>query len=348
MIQELNERSRQIFRHIVESYLETGEPVGSRTLSQRLALKMGGGLSPASIRNVMADLEDAGLLFAPHASAGRMPTEIGLRIFVDGLLEIGNLAEGERQTIESRVAAEGRSLEEVLTEATRMLSGLSQCAGLVVAPKLDKPLRHIEFVGLGPTRALVVIVTEDGTVENRVVDLPPGMTPSTLTQASNYLNARLVGRSIAAATREILQELEENRVELDQLTARVVEAGLAKWAGGAETPTLIVSGQSHLLDDLSAAADLDRIRRLFDDLENKRELLRLLERADEAEGVRIFIGSENKLFSLSGSSLIVAPYANSRDQIVGMIGVIGPTRVNYGRVIPMVDYTAKVIGRLMG
>jgi heat-inducible transcriptional repressor len=344
MIQELNERSRQIFRHIVESYLETGEPVGSRTLSQRLR----GGLSPASIRNVMADLEDAGLLFAPHASAGRLPTEIGLRIFVDGLLEIGNLADDERKAIENRVAAEGRGLEEVLTEATRMLSGLSQCAGLVVAPKLDKPLRHIEFVGLGPTKALVVIVTDDGMVENRVVEVPAGMTPSMLTQASNYLNARLVGRSIAGAAREILVELEQNRAELDQLTARVVEAGLAKWAGGSEAPTLIVSGQSHLLDDLSAAADLERIRRLFDDLENKRDLLQLLERANEAEGVRIFIGSENKLFSLSGSSLIVAPYANSRDQIVGMIGVIGPTRVNYGRVIPMVDYTAKVIGRLMG
>ena len=343
MIQELNERSRQIFRHIVESYMETGEPVGSRTLSQRLR----GGLSPASIRNVMADLEDAGLLFAPHASAGRLPTDVGLRIFVDGLLEIGNLADDERRTIETRVASEGRSLEEVLTEATRMLSGLSQCAGLVVSPKLDKPLRHIEFVGLGPTRALVVIVTEDGTVENRVVELPPGMNASMLTQASNYLNARLVGRSIAAATREILDELEQNRAELDQLTARVVEAGLAKWAGGSEAPTLIVSGQSHLLGDLSVAADLERIRRLFDDLENRRDLVQLLELANEAEGVRIFIGSENKLFSLSGSSMIVAPFRDGGQKIVGVVGVIGPTRLNYGRIVPMVDYTARVVSRLM-
>ncbi|WP_439817937.1 heat-inducible transcriptional repressor HrcA [Zavarzinia sp. CC-PAN008] len=342
MIQELNERSRQIFRYIVESYLETGEPIGSRTLSQKLRYN----LSPASIRNTMSDLEQAGLLFSPHTSAGRVPTEAGLRMFVDGLLEIGNLTPDERQSIAARVTESGRTVEDMLTEATRMLSGLSHCAGLVLAPKQDKPLRHVEFVGLSDTRALVVIVTVDGTVENRVIELEPGMTPSTLRQATNYLNARVAGRTIAEARGQITAELERNRAELDLLSARLVEAGLA--VRGGDAMTLIISGQARLLEELSAVEDLERVRRLFDDLEAKRDLAALLDRAQEAEGVRIFIGSENQLFSLSGSSVIVAPFGTAQDQILGVIGVIGPTRVNYGRVIPMVDYTAKVIGRLIG
>lgn len=346
-VQALSERSREIFRGVVEAYLETGEPVGSRTLSQRLSLS----LSSASIRNVMADLEQMGLLVAPHTSAGRMPTEAGLRMFVDGLLEIGDLAEEERQAIEGRLAASGRSLDEALQDASQLLSGLSRCAGLVFAPKLDVPLKHIEFVSLGPNKALVILVTEDGAVENRVIGMPGGLTPSALQEATNYLNARLRGRTLDEARATISSELEARRTELDQIAARVVEAGLATWSGDkneGRSGTLIVRGHSNLLENVHAAEDLERLRMLFDDLEGKINLVQLLDLAREAEGVRIFIGSENKLFSLSGSSLIVAPYMNPRQKIVGAIGVIGPTRLNYARIIPMVDYTAKVMGRLLG
>lgn len=345
-VQELSERSRQIFRSIVETYLETGEPVGSRTLSQRLPLS----LSAASIRNVMADLEQMGLLFAPHTSAGRLPTEAGLRMFVDGLLEIGDLREEERRSIEGQIAAAGRNFDDTLSDAIALLSGLSRCAGIVMVPKADSPLKHIEFVNLGSGQTLVVLVSEDGAVENRVMRMPDGITPSALIEASNFLNARLRGRTIEEARAEILREIEQQRAQLDELTANVVEAGLATWARDGDdwlSGKLIVRGQAHLLEDVRALEDLERIRLLFDEFESKQTMIQLLELARDAHGIRIFIGSENKLFGLSGSSLIVAPYMNARQRIVGAIGVIGPTRLNYARVIPMVDYTARVIGRLL-
>lgn len=345
---ELDERSRELFRQIVESYLETGDPVGSRTLSQRSALS----LSPATIRNVMSDLEHMGLIAAPHTSAGRLPTQQGLRLFVDGLLEIGSLAGNEQQTIEARLAGSGQDLEDVLTLATSMLSGLSRCAGLVVAPKSDAALKHVEFVAVGPGKALVVMVSEGGQVENRIIETPAGLPPSALVEATNFLNARLRGRTLDEARGEILAEVEAQRAELDVLTAKVIAQGLATWSSApgnmADTePQLIVRGQAHLLDNVTAAEDLDRIRHLFDDLESKKEMISLLDLAKDGSGVHIFIGSENKLFSLSGSSLIVAPYTNQRQKIVGVLGVIGPTRLNYARVIPMVDYTAKVVSRLL-
>jgi heat-inducible transcriptional repressor len=343
-VAELSQRSRDIFRHIVDAYVETGEPVGSRTISRKLGM----GLSPATIRNVMADLEEAGLLYARHTSAGRLPTELGLRMFVDGLLEIGGLTEDERQTIDSQCAASGRSLAQVLEEATQMLSGLSHCAGLVVAPKSGRPLKHIEFVHLGPGRALAVLVTEDGVVENRILDLPVGLPPSSLIEAGNYLVAKLVGRTLDVARAEIMAEISNQRAELDQLAARVVEAGLASWAGGNKDGALIVRGQSRLLEDVKEIADLERVRALFAALETKESLARLLEAADRAEGIQIFIGAQNELFSLSGCSVVIAPYRDSEERIVGAVGVIGPTRVNYARIIPMVDYTAKVIGRVLG
>lgn len=348
-LDELNARSRDIFRQIVETYLETGEPVGSRTLARLVGL----GLSPASIRNVMADLEDAGLLYAPHTSAGRIPTHSGLRMFVDGLLEIGDLSDSERRNIEAQCRVAGRRAEDVLAEATAALSGLSQCAGVVLVPKTNAPLRHIEFVSLGPGRALVVIVGEDGSVENRLVDLPLGLPPSALVQATNYLSARVVGRSFEEARAIIERELAEKQAELDALTSQVVAAGLATWTGGnggphdGEDAGLIIRGWGHLLDDVQAQTDLERVRKLFDDLETKRDLARLLDLARDAEGVRIFIGAENNLFSLSGSSVILAPVANGQEKIIGVIGVIGPTRLNYARIIPMVDYTAKMVGRFI-
>ena len=346
----LGERPREVFRHLVEAFLASGEPVGSRTLSQRLPLA----LSPASIRNVMADLESMGLLYAPHTSAGRAPTEKGLRLFVDGLLEIGELAPDERVAIEARMSGTGRLVEDVLTQATSLLSGLSNCAGLVVSSKQDSTLKHIEFVGVAPGKALVVMVSEDSQVENRLIDTPMGLPPSALIEASNYLNARLRGRTLDQARVEFLQELENERSELDQLTAKIVAEGLATLSssGGntrnSEEKVLIVRGASHLLDTVEAQADIERVRNLFEDIERKNELIRLLELAKDGDGVRIFIGSENRLFSLSGSSIVAAPYANAQGKVIGVIGVLGPTRLNYGRIIPMVDHTAKVVGRLLG
>ncbi|HEY3779102.1 MAG TPA: heat-inducible transcriptional repressor HrcA [Rhizomicrobium sp.] len=349
LVSDLGERPREVFRHLVDAFLASGEPVGSRTLSQRLPHS----LSPASIRNVMADLEAMGLLWAPHTSAGRVPTEKGLRLFVDGLLEIGDLSPEERGAIEARVTREGRGVEDVLTEATLMLSGLSHCAGLVVAPKQDAALKHVEFVSVAPGRALVVIVSEDGQVENRLIETPLGLPVSTLGDASNYLNARLRGRTIDAARSEIAADLETRRAELNALTAKIVAEGLAVLAEpsgaapAAEEKVLIVRGAAHLLDRLEAQADLERVRTLFDDIERKNDLIRLLELAAQGDGVRIFIGSENRLFSLSGSSIVAAPYLNTQGRVVGVIGVLGPTRLNYARIIPMVDHTAKVVGRLL-
>jgi heat-inducible transcriptional repressor len=345
-LKELNERSREIFRQIVESYLETGTPVGSRNLSRQLPMT----LSPASVRNVMSDLESMGLIYAPHASAGRLPTHAGLRMFVDCLLEIGDLNAREREQIQRQMTAEytRQGVDEVLSEASGMLSGLSRCAGLVVAEKQINRIKHIEFVNLDNSRALLVLVGEDGAVENRVVNLPEGLPPSALVEAGNYLNARIRGLTLHEAKERINQELKEKRDLLDELTKGLIEAGLAEWSGGRdETKSLIVRGRAHLLEDLKAIEELERVRLLFEDLESKKELIQLLDLADEAEGVRIFIGSENQLFSLSGSSVIVAPFRDNERNIVGVLGVIGPTRLNYARVIPVVDYTAKLVGRLL-
>ena len=340
----LNARSLEIFRQVVEAYVETGEPVGSRTLSRRLGLS----LSPATIRNVMSDLEEAGLLYAPYVSAGRMPTEEGMRLFVNGLLEIGSLNEDDKIRLDERTQATGKSLEQALDETVTLLSGLSRCAGLVLAPKTQNTLKHIEFVALGPGRALVVMVMTDGVVENRVMDIPIGLPPSALVEAGNYLNARLLGRTLEEIQSQILAELEAHRTQLDEVSGRVVAAGLATWSGDDRSGSLIVRGQSHLLEDVTALADLEHIRALFEALEAKQQILRLLELTGNAEGVQIFIGSETKLFGLSGCSMIVAPYRNSQEKIVGAIGVIGPTRINYAHIIPLVDYTSRVVGRLIG
>jgi len=344
---QLNERSREIFRLIVESYLATGEPVGSRNLSRILPMT----LSPASVRNVMSDLEQLGLVYAPHTSAGRLPTEIGLRFFVDALMQIGDLTERDRKAIEAQVAASGqsKSVEGVLTEASGLLSGLSRAAGVVLTAKANPRLKHIEFVRLEPERALVILVGEDGQVENRVLNVPIGLPTSALTEAGNFLNARIRGHTLAEVKVEVERTMKESKAELDQLTQRVVAEGLASWSGGeTDERKLIVRGQAHLLEDLKALADLERVRLLFDDLETRREVIDLLGRAEQAEGVRVFIGSENKLFSLSGSSTIVAPYHDASGHIVGVLGVIGPTRLNYARIVPMVDYTARIVSKLLG
>jgi heat-inducible transcriptional repressor len=345
-LRQLNERSRAIFKRVVETYLATGEPVGSRNLSRALPMT----LSPASVRNVMSDLEALGLIYAPHTSAGRLPTQSGLRLFIDGLLEIGDVSEEERTEIESRMAGSSRhrAAAELLAEAGEMLSGLSRCAGVVLVEKQSKTLKHVEFVNLGPGRALAVLVSEDGDVENRIISLPDGLPLASLIEASNYVNARIAGLTLADARARIETEIEARRAQLDELTARVVTEGLATWSGnGDEQKSLIVCGRSHLLEDVRAMEDLERVRHLFEDLDTKKDLIQLLGLAERAEGVRIFIGSENKLFSLSGSSLIVSPFEDTEQRIVGVLGVIGPTRLNYARIIPMVDYTARLLGRLV-
>jgi len=344
-LNKLSDRSRTILRQIVETYLTTGEPVGSRNLSRVLPIT----LSPASIRNVMSDLEQLGLIAAPHTSAGRLPTQLGLRLFVDGLLEIGNLTSEERRKIEAQIVTKRQqSIDDVLSEASEMISGLSHCAGVVLAEKQVACLKHIEFVPLEPGKALVVLVGEDQVVENRIIALPQGLPPSALAEAANYLNTHIRGLTIAEARTHMEKELRSSRAELDGLTQKVIQAGLAEWSGAFDDrQSLIVRGQSNLLKDVTAQDDLERIRQLFDDLEQKRDLVQLLGLSENADGVRIFIGSENKLFSLSGSSLIVAPFHDDKRKIVGVLGVIGPTRINYARIIPMVDYTAKLVSRLL-
>jgi heat-inducible transcriptional repressor len=325
----------------VESYLETGDPVGSRTLAR-------GGipLSPASIRNTMQDLTDLGLLTAPHISAGRQPTHAGLRLFVDGLLEVGDVGEDDRRNIEARLSAHGRSFEDAMDEASNILSGLAGGAGVVVAPVREAGVKHVEFVALAPDQALAVMVFEDGQVENRLMRHARGLTPSALQEASNFLNARLRGRTLSEAKSEVVAELSAARRELDAAAANLIEGGLAAWGGEGAERALIVRGRANLLEG-SDAADLERVRMLFDDLERKESLIELLDGVREAAGVRIFIGAESRLFSLSGSALIAAPYMTGRQRLLGAIGVIGPARLNYARVIPLVDYTARALGRLL-
>ncbi len=346
LLQELNTRSREVLRRLVDEFVTTGQPVGSRTLSRRLSTP----ISPATVRNVMADLEESGLLYAPHTSAGRLPTELGLRVYVDGLLELGNLTEEERASIEGPCHAAGRTVEEMLSEATEALSELSGCAGIVLAPKSDLSFRQVEFVMLGSERALAVMVTESGLVENRVIAVPPGMTQANLTRATNYLNARLAGHTLEEVQDEIQTELDNHRAEIDQLTQRVVEAGIAEWSSEKKKGdrSLIVRGRTNLLEDITALGDLERIRQLFDALEAKSDFVRLLEGTRDADGVQIFIGAKNELFGATGCSLVVAPYRNNDARFIGAIGVIGPTRINYGRIIPMVDHTAELIGRMLG
>ena len=346
-LQSLDARSRDIFRAVVESYLRDGEPLGSRNLSRLLPHS----LSPATVRNVMADLESLGLIYAPHVSAGRLPTQQGLRFFVDAFMEIGDLSDEERRVIEAQVKASGsgQTLEHMLTEASQMLSGMSRGAGLVLAAKNEQALKHIEFIQLEPMKALAVLVSQNGDVENRVLELPAGVTASQLHEASNFLNAHIRGRTLSEARSEIARLKEETRAALDQLSQDLVERGLAVWAGAeGEAPArLIVRGRANLLENITAQADLELLRHLFDDLETKEGLVQLLGLAEGGQGVRIFIGSENKLFSLSGSSLVVAPYRDKDSRVIGALGVIGPTRLNYARIVPMVDYTAQVVSRLL-
>jgi len=348
-ISGLDSRARIIFSEIVEGYLTTGQPVGSRTL----ALSGGLQLSPATIRNTMADLTHMGLLGSPHVSAGRVPTQMGLRLFVDGLLEVGDLPKTEQKSLEARLAADGQNPDVMLERASSLLAGLAGGAGLVLSPTETKAsaVKHVEFVNLDGDQALVVLVYADGRVENRLMARPQGLLPASLERAGNFLSARLKGRKLSEARQDILDEIESGRSAIDAAAGGLIKQGLAMWSGETHTRTarsLIVRGRAQLLNNLEAQADLERIRILFEDLERKEELISLLDQADTADGVKIFIGTENPLFSLSGSSVVVAPYRDTQQNIIGAVGVIGPTRINYARVIPMVDYTAQLVGRMLG
>ncbi|TKD26091.1 heat-inducible transcriptional repressor HrcA [Rhodobacter capsulatus] len=341
LISDLNDRSREVFRRVVEGYLESGDPVGSRTLTRMMSEK----LSAATIRNVMQDLEYLGLLGSPHVSAGRVPTQLGLRMFVDGFMEVSEVQATDRAALEATVGGAEPDVGSLLDRVGSALSGLTHGASLVLAPKTEAPIRHIEFVSLAPDRALVVLVLADGQVENRVFTPPLGQTPSSMREAANFLNALAEGKTLSDLRREIAVEILARRQELDALAAEMVESGLAQWADQGEPwERLIVRGRANLLEPES---DLDRIRTLFDDLERKRDIAEFLDLTEDGEGVRIFIGSENKLFSLSGSSLVVSPYMNADRKIIGAVGVIGPTRLNYGRIVPIVDYTAQLVGRML-
>ncbi|MAN56859.1 MAG: heat-inducible transcriptional repressor HrcA [Paracoccus sp.] len=341
LLSELNDRSREVFRRVVETYLQTGEPVGSRTLTRALSEQV----SAATVRNVMQDLEFMGLLDSPHASAGRLPSQRGLRLFVDGMMEVDSVAPTDRAAIDQTLGNDDPDTGLLLDRVSTALSSITRGASLVLMPKHEAPIRHIEFVSLAPDRALVVLVFADGHVENRIFTPPPVQTPSSMREAGNFLNAMAEGRTLAELRSHMARQIDARRRELDVLAAELVRSGLALWDGEAADPRLIVRGRANLLD--REAADLDRIRVLFDDLERKRDIVEFLELTEQGDGVRIFIGSENKLFSLSGSALVVSPYMNADRKIVGAVGVIGPTRLNYGRIVPIVDYTAQLVGRVL-
>jgi len=343
ILDEMNDRSREVFRRVVEGYLETGDPVGSRTLTREFSEQV----SAATIRNVMQDLEYLGLLDSPHISAGRIPTQVGLRMFVDGIMEVGSPEDDDREKIEATLGESSGDVGSLLDRVGSALSGVTKGASLVLTPKHEAPIKHIEFVHLAPDRALVVLVTEDGHVENRVFTPPVGQTPSSLREAANFINAFAAGRTLGELQSAITAEISSKRQELDILARAMVEDGLVAWMDQDTSPErLIVRGRSNLLTD-EQGEELERVRILFDDLERKRDIAEFLELTDAGEGVRIFIGSENKLFSLSGSSLVVSPYMNADRKVVGAVGVIGPTRLNYGRIVPIVDYTAQMVGKLL-
>jgi heat-inducible transcriptional repressor len=343
MITELNERSRTIFRFIVDSYLATGQPVGSRTISDAAGLN----LSSASIRNTMADLENSGLLYAPHTSAGRLPTEAGLRLYIDGIMQIGGLSAEERKAIEASAHAGSRSINEILDQTTLLLSGLSSCASLVIAPKTTGSLKQIQFAQLAPRKVLAILMLQNGLVENRIITLEEDIPGTALIAAANYLNAKLSGKTILEAEQNIQKDIRENKTQLDSITQRLVQKGLALPSSGGQDGRIIIRGQSRLLEDVKAIADLERARQLLGYLEQQQNMLSLLGSIDQADGVQIFIGAENKIFDQSGWSLIISPYKDREERIVGAIGVIGPTRLDYDRIIPMVDYTSRIVGKLV-
>jgi heat-inducible transcriptional repressor len=336
-LEELDERARTVFRHIVESFMADGSPVGSRTISRSVSV------SPATIRNVMSDLEFLGLLQAPHTSAGRLPTDLGLRYFVDGILEKGSLSATERAALDQECSDSNLSSDALFEKASAALSGLSASAGLVVAPKQsDKAIHHIEFISLAPQKTLVVLVSADGAVENRILEHSMGVTADMLRQAGQFLSEKLHGRTLSQMSESILLEIKERQSELAPLITQVVKSGLATQL---DDGRLIVRGLSQLVHNTQAEQDLDRVRALMEQLESQETAAKLLNSASDADGVKIYIGSENSIFEGSGTSLVLSPYHDADHKIIGAIGVIGPTNLNYAKIIPSVNYMAEILSR---
>ena len=341
---EISNKSKKIFKSVIELYLETGEPVGSDTLSKKLGIN----ISASSIRSIMANLQKEGLLFAPHVSAGRLPTDKGMRYFVDGLLEFGRLSKTERQTIRGQCQAKGTSIEETLDEASKTLSGLSKCAGFVVAPKYQTKIKHIEFIRLSTNQIMSIVANENGVVENRILDSKNNYNENTLRQVSNYLNSKFKGKTIDQIKNIISKEIKHSKIELNAISQNLIQEGIIELVPNSETPYIFLHGQSSLLSDNIISKDLDRMRNIFDDIENKSKFLNILESTNQAKGVQIFIGAQNFLFNHSGLSMIMAPYINNEKKIIGAIGVLGPMRINYARIVPLVDYTSKIVGKILG
>ena len=338
---ELDKRSKEIFSLIVDDYVNTGDPVGSRKLSSKLEEK----LSPASVRNVMSDLQDSGLLTSTHSSAGRVPTDLGMQFFVEGLLQVGKLSNTECLEIKKNFIGNSRNFDQIYDDAIHMLSGLSDCAGLVLAPKLEGGMKHIEFVPVGSEKALVIMVSETGLIENRIIKTPKGLPNSVLIEITNYLNSKLKGRTLLESQSIIEDEIKNDRRDLDKVSKRLIDQGIACWADVNQKNKLIVTGTSKLLEDVTALEQLENIRTLIERLENKENLMGIIEETQEAEGLQIFIGAENNLFGMTGCSTIISPFKNKDKEIIGAIGVVGPMRINYAKIIPVVDYTAKLLGK---
>ena len=340
---ELSDRSKQIFKSVIESYLESGEPVGSETLSKKLGIE----ISASAIRSILSNLQKEGLLFAPHVSAGRLPTDKGMKYFVDGLLEFGRLSKNECQTIKNQCKSKGVYFEDILDKASKTLSGLSKCAGFVIAPKYLNKIKHIEFIRLSSNQIMSIVVSENGLVENRILDSNNNYNDNTLKQVSNYLNSKFVGKTLDEIKKIMDKEIKNSQLQLNSISQKLIQEGIIELAPNVENPYIFLHGQSSLLEDEIVAKDLDKMRSIFDDIENKSNFLNILESTGKGSGVQLFIGAQNFLFNNTGISMVMAPYTNKEQKIIGAIGVLGPMRINYARIVPLVDYTSKIIGRIM-
>lgn len=340
MQEHLSERSRHILEAIIEDYIISAEPVGSRTLSRRHGLS----LSPASVRNVMADLEEMGFLTSPHTSAGRVPTEKAYRFYVDSLVGSSRIAREEREEIRKRCSLTGRDIGEVLKETSRMLSSISHYMGIVVAPRFTANVfRHIEFLKLGGKRLLAIFVSQSGTVQNKIIETDKELQFADLTRMSNYLDDLLKGLTIMQVKNRILEEMQEEKIRYDALLARALKLSQQTLEG--TDAEVFIEGQANIMEQ-PEFADVAKMKEIIRAFEEKGQLLALLERSMAAEGVQIFIGSESHLNRMTGMSLVTSTYMTGKNTL-GILGVIGPTRMGYAKVIPIVDYTARQVSRLL-
>ncbi len=336
----MNIRSRQILEAIIEDYICTAEPIGSSAIRSRHGMS----LSTATIRTVMADLEEMGFLASPHTSAGRIPTDKAYRFYVDSLLAVGAVDRSEKEEIRRRCCVGGRDVEGVFREISQMLSSVSHYMGIVAAPRFNANLfRQIDFICLGPRKVLAILVSQSGSVQNRIIEPKEDISADELLKMANYLNSILQGLTISAVRSRILEEMESEKIRYDNLLANALKLSQqALDEGGAE---LFIEGQANILD-FPEFADAQRLREIFRAMEQKSQLLALLDNCIKAPGVNIFIGSESRLNNMSGMSLITSTYVSGKNTL-GVLGVIGPTRMGYGKVIPIVDYTAKMLTRLL-